>query len=135
MADYMALFHNPESFEDSDLSKMRMKIKMHKMFAYGCAGGFAAIPTLMGKPLCIKRTAGMGLLGLVFGAAFANNVMGNGNVRATKYTQGVQDTIGLIDKFNFKWVSLTLNATGYGNNALSAQYHTNKISAFYKKPY
>ena len=123
MSDYMALFHNPESFEDSDLSSMRNKIRMHKLYVLASVIGFAAIPTLRGKQ-CIPCTAFHGFLGLLFGSWTVNNVMGNGNVNAAKYSQGVQDTIDLLPKFNTRWVHFTLNTTGYGNNALSAQYQT-----------
>ena len=82
----MALFHNPDSFEDSDLSSMRNKIRLHKVFTFASIVGFAAIPTLMGKPLCPMRTSGMGLVGLAFGSMFGNNILGNGNVNASKYS-------------------------------------------------
>ena len=135
MADYMALFHNPESFEDSDLSSMRNKIRMHKFFVLASVAGFAAIPTLRGQVNCHMRNSGYGLVGLLFGSTFVNNMMGNSSVNASKYSQGVQDTIDLNHKFNERWVALTLNATGYGNNALTAQSHTMHVDARYKKPY
>ena len=89
MADYMALFHNPESFSDSDLSSMRNKIRLHKMFLLTTTVGFMAIPFLMGKPHLAQRTAGFGLVGLAFGNFFSNDLLGNSRVNASKYSQGV----------------------------------------------
>ena len=116
----MALFHNPEAFDDRDLSSMRNKIRMHKLYVFASVAGFAMIPTLRGQAQCHMRNAGFAGLGLLFGNMTVNNVMGNNRVNASKYSRDVEDTIDLLPKFNMKWIELTFNATGYGNNALSA---------------
>ena len=86
MADYQTLFHNPEALTDADLGILRRNIMFQKIFVGSCILGFAALPTLMGKPMCYKRTAATGLVGLAFGAQFAGTALGGLNV--TKYSQG-----------------------------------------------
>ena len=56
------------------------------MFVGSCVLGFAALPVLMGKPMCYKRSAGCGLVGLAFGAQYAHTAFGGLNV--SKYSQG-----------------------------------------------
>ena len=41
----------------------------------------------------------------------------------------------ILDAFEHKYVQRSLNAAGYGNNALNMASHTKEPSSRYKKPY
>ena len=66
MADLQTLFHNPESLNDGDLSKVRAKIFRQSWTTSVFAGAFFAGSYLKYK--CPMRITGFTLLGFALGA-------------------------------------------------------------------
>ena len=94
MSDLQALFHNPESFSDNDLSKVLWKMKVQSYFPYATAGaGAAAMMALdtgvFRKSMCLKRMGLAGVAGFMIGGLWSYKVIGGGNL--SSYSDVAQD--------------------------------------------
>ena len=140
MTDLQALFHNPESFSDRDLSKVLWKLKVQAYFPYATAGaGGAAMfmydTAILRKSMCLKRLGLAGVAGFVIGGLTSYKIVGGGGLGS--YSDVTQDNFDkeIMGAFEEKYVSRSLNAAGYGSNALNFASHTKERNAMYKKPY
>ena len=77
MSDLMLLFHNPESFTDSDLQIVKRRIRMQKLLPYFTTGAAVLSAAYVDKMLLKKsslsftRLGGAGIFGLVIGGYFS----------------------------------------------------------------
>ena len=73
----MLLFHNPESFTDSDLQIVKRRIRMQKLLPYFTTGAAVLSAAYVDKMLLKKsslsftRLGGAGIFGLVIGGYFS----------------------------------------------------------------
>ena len=138
MADLQALFHNPEVFSDADLSKVKNRIRMQKLTPYVTAGAFGGAYFLLNQSVFKRafsqvRLAQFAVLGYVFGGAYSYKVS---RVRVSSYSEMAQTTMDqdILTAFETRYAHTSLNAAGYGNNALTAVAHSHEITGR-KKPY
>ena len=127
MADLRTLFHNPESLSDSELRSIKRQMQFTRVpqpvgLAIGAAIGFQRTKSLY-------RAAPFAVVGLIGGSMISNFIPG----KFSSLSQPVDEEI--MAAFEQKYVDRSLNASGYGNNALNAASHTKDPSAEYKKPY
>ena len=139
MADLQTLFHNPECLSDKDLKSMYWKMRMQSTFPYlsaAAAGGFMFFmdTSIMRRAMCQKRIGVMALGGFAVGTTLAYSVGGSS---LNNYSEGAKDNFDkqIMDAFEDRYVAKSLNAAGYGSNALNMAGHTKEANAMYKKPY
>tara|TARA_B110000305_G_C18826178_1_gene353628 strand:+ start:8 stop:301 length:294 start_codon:yes stop_codon:yes gene_type:complete len=80
MADFQALFHNPESLTDGDLKKIFWKMKVQSYFPYltagmGGAAMFFADTTFFKRAMCFKRVGVMSFGGFMLGASLSYSLL------------------------------------------------------------
>ena len=76
----------------------------------------------------------MALGGFAVGTTLAYSVGGSS---LNNYSEGAKDNFDkqIMDAFEDRYVAKSLNAAGYGSNALNMAGHTKEANAMYKKPY
>ena len=86
------------------------------------------------KGQCYMRIGLLSAVGFLWGASWAYSV---NNKKLTKYSEVAQENFDkeIMGAFEKKYVERSLNAAGYGNNALNMGSHTTGINPSYKKPY
>ena len=87
------------------------------------------------KAHCLKRIVPLSVVGYFWGAAYSYNI--NNKTKLHKYSEEAQENFDkdILGAFEHKYVERSLNAAGYGNNALNLGAHTKEGNAQYKKPY
>ena len=140
MADFQTLFHNPESLTDGDLKKIFWKMKMQSYFPYltaglGGAAMFYADTAIFKRSMCFMRIGVMSLGGFMLGGTLSYSLMSNKS--PSRYSESAETNFDpeIISAFENKYVERSLNAAGYGSNALNMGSHTKEQNAMYKKPY
>ena len=140
MADFQTLFHNPDCLSDSDLSKIYWKMKVQSYFPYLTAGlgGAACVyadTVLFKRSMCYMRIGAMSFGGFMLGAVYSYQIMTRKSF--TGYSEGAQVNMDsdIMSAFENKYIQRSLNAAGYGSNALNMASHTKEQNARYKKPY
>ena len=137
MADLQALFHNPESFTDADLSTVKTTLRMQRLFPWAFAGGLggAAYMMSLGHKQIYARTAVGAVAGLALGGYLAYTMLPRSQYHM--YSDQARDTMDkdIITAFEQRYVDLSLNACGYGNNALTHAQNGQYADARIKKPY
>ena len=139
MADLQVLFHNPEALSDRDLKSMKMRMRLQRLFPYCTAGAFGGAmffldTSIFRRSMCYMRIGALAFTGFIVGATYSYNV----NLKSLSgYSEEAQENFDpeILNAFENKYVQRSLNAAGYGNNALNLASHTKEISAFSKKPY
>ena len=111
MADIKTLFHNPEAFSDADLKRVHSTLNSQRYTAlFGTlAGGLGAFTVWN----CPKRVAVFATLGYTLGGYYSYKVKEN-----PRGYEHVFDN-DIIKAFEQRYINLSLNASGYGNNALN----------------
>ena len=139
MTDLQTLFHNPECLSDKDLKSMYWKMRMQSTFPYvsaAIAGGamFFMDTAILRKSMCQKRIGVMAFGGFMMGTALAYSVGGSST---NNYSDAAKDNFDkdIMGAFEERYVAKSLNAAGYGSNALNMGSHTKEPNARYKKPY
>ena len=140
MSDFQAFFHNPSAFSDADLRKLRMKIRGQRLTpVVGAASGFGAMwyidTALLKRGTSNMRLTAAALAGFVIGGRFSYTLFSRTN--PLKYSSDAQDQMDsvILNAFTEKYIYKSLNAAGYGNNALSLASHTTEHMHQYNKPY
>ena len=118
---------------DSDVKKVHWKIRQIKFMPYffaglGGAAMFALDTQYLKRAVCFKRIGVFAAAGYVYGL---NNGYSFAGVRKGNF----ESDPDIIKAFESKYVNFSLNAAGYGNNALNMSSHTKEAMAAYKKPY
>ena len=87
------------------------------------------------KSMCFKRIGLLSTVGYFWGASYSYNI--NNKTKLHKYSEAAQENFDedILGAFEQKYVQRSLNAAGYGNNALNMGAHTKDGNAQYKKPY
>ena len=140
MADLQTLFHNPESLSDRDLSSIKNHMRLQRMFPLVTAAGFGASMFLLDtrvfrKSHCFMRVGLLSTVGFFWGLERATSLFNN---RAPKgFSEVASDNFDaeIMGAFEDRYVARSLNAAGYGNNALNLASHTKDQTASYRKPY
>ena len=139
MADLQILFHNPEALSDRDLKQMRMRMRLQRIFPYCSAGAFGGAmyfldTSILRRSMCFMRIGALAAGGFLCGATYSYRV----NMKSlSSYSGEAQENFDsdIVGAFENKYVQRSLNAAGYGNNALTLASHSKELSAIYKKPY
>ena len=77
MSDLMLLFHNPESFTDSDLQIVKRRIRMQNLLPYFTTSAAVISAAYVDKMILKKsslsftRLGGAGVFGLIVGGYFS----------------------------------------------------------------
>ena len=132
MADVSMLFHNPESFSDSELTSMRNTIRMQRITPWLFTGALGAAGFLFNKGLpCWRQrlvmTAPFAVAGFVLGSTMSYKI-GSGSLKAN-------DNREILQAFETQYAQKCLNAAGYGSNALNLATHLKVDSGHYTKVY
>ena len=87
------------------------------------------------KSMYFKRIGLLATVGYFWGASYSYNI--NNKTKLHKYSEAAQENFDedILGAFEQKYVQRSLNAAGYGNNALNMGAHTKDGNAQYKKPY
>ena len=140
MADFQTLFHNPECLSDSDLSKIYWKMKVQSYFPYvtaglGGAAMFYADSVVFKRSMCYMRIAALSFGGFMLGAFYSYGLMTNKSPSGYSEAAQVNFDSDIMKAFEQKYTERSLNAAGYGSNALNIGSHSKESSAMFKKPY
>ena len=135
MADLQTLFHNPESLSDKDLKAIKTKIFSQRLTPFIFGSSFLGLQwfyqsNILRKKYCNITGAGVFLFGYALGGMYSYK-MASGSLKG--YDADMDSDI--LNAFEHRYVQKSLNAAGYGNNALNMASHTKEASARYKKPY
>ena len=139
MADLKTLFHNPESLSDTDLRTINRKLSNQRMLPYltgAMFSGLSAVLTFKSNPNPFKdilRSVRILAPAFIFGFAFGGYLSFKVSNKTSHYNADMDPEI--LEAFEAKYVERSLNACGYGNNALTAANDTKVQKASYKKPY
>ena len=137
MTDLQALFHNPNSFEDKDLAKVKSTLTSQRytvnMFMVGGAGAMYWLkPT---HKYVIPRVALGWFVGMAVGGYLAyKQIPSDTPSRFSKSAQSSMDK-QILSAFEKRYVDLSLNACGFGNNGLSIQQDGRHTPFQLQKPY
>ena len=85
---------------------------------------------MLRKKFCNITGAGFFLFGYALGGMYSYKLASG----STKGYDADMDS-DILNAFETRYVQKSLNACGYGNNALNMASHTKEPSARYKKPY
>ena len=85
--------------------------------------------------MCYKRIGALSLAGFFFGAHYASYIGNNVNLKKFSHEAQEQMDKDIVAAFESKYVERSLNASGYGNNALNVGAHTENTKPTYRKPY
>ena len=140
MADLQTLFHNPEVLTDRDLGQIKSHMRLQRIFPYASTAAFGGFMYFMDtavfrKSVCFKRLGLMSAVGFFWGASYSHLI--NNKTKTHKFSEIAQENFDkdIIGAFEHKYVERSLNAAGYGNNALNVGSHSKESNAQYKKPY
>ena len=129
MAELQTLFHNPESLSDSDLSSIRGKLWMQGWMPWFMGTGAGAVGFLTSNRCWMRASLFFGV-GLTLGASVAYRM---GSSSPSGYDAEMDKEI--LEAFEQRYVQRSLNACGYGNNALNLAQNTHNPNPRYKKLY
>ena len=132
MADQLTLFYNPDMLSDKDIKACHMRMRIVKLTPWvtaSVAGAavFGFDTMYLQKAMCMKRIGVAAAIGFGMGVSKA--------FYTTPSSGGYETDHDILGAFEKKYVATSLNAAGYGNNALNMSSHTRDRMARYKKPY
>ena len=127
MAEFQTLFHNPESLNDADLADVKRKIQMQRITPWVWAGAFTFATFTRVKALSIPKLAPAFALGYFAGGVMSYHLF-NGKPSNCEDKE-------ILNAFESRYAEKSLNACGYGNNALNMASHTKEKNVRYKRPY
>jgi hypothetical protein len=127
--DLKQLFHNPDSLTDSELSKLRSKIRQQSWMPY-FTGVFSGVflgvidNQLLGKSLCGKRILAGAAVGYLIGANGAN-------AYNTVLNRSFDREI--VNAFDLRFIRHSLNVAGLTSSHTSLAH--NEDNHDFSKPY
>jgi hypothetical protein len=129
--DLKVLFHDPESLSDTELRRLREKIRIQRTMPWLSAffGGFGLYfldAAVLRRSACNKRIAAGAAVGYLLGAWGSYQV-------STIDPERWAPEADIISAYDRRYMTTVLNATGFGSNYVSSRDFAETTT--FKKPY
>ena len=115
-----------------------MKVQSYLPYLTAGLGGaamFYADSVFFKKAMCFKRIGAMSVGGFMVGAIYSYKLMTSHSPSGFSDSAQANFDSDILSAFETAYTRRSLNAAGYGSNALSIASDSKEVNTRYKKPY